>query len=265
MVYEPQKQKTEISKIDKQIVGIFAFLGLATLFFGFLQFRTNIKEPFNAFLPDYNIKSNEQIAYEKLADLKLKDSDGDTLNDYDELYQYNTSPYISDSDSDNIPDNEEIKNGTDPNCIEGRECIQARSDASNENVNGLIKASDLTPDQVRQLLAENGIPQTNLDTLDDATLMQLYNEVLAETNTTVGETNTNVNTTAKTNSNTNDPYANLLAENTNAQSNIEDLSNLSATEVRKLLVSTGGISEETLNNLSDEQVISIFQESLKNQ
>jgi hypothetical protein len=57
----------------------------------------------------------------------------------------------------------------------------------------------------------------------------------------------------------------LLAENTNAQSNIEDLSNLSATEVRKLLVSTGGISEETLNNLSDEQVISIFQESLKNQ
>ncbi|MEW5759379.1 MAG: DUF4129 domain-containing protein, partial [Candidatus Thermoplasmatota archaeon] len=43
------------------------------------------------------------------------DSDGDGINDYDEL-KLDTDPSKPDSDGDGINDYDEIKNGTDPNC-----------------------------------------------------------------------------------------------------------------------------------------------------
>ena len=41
--------------------------------------------------------------------LKTKDTDEDGINDFDELYVYETSVYLADSDSDGIDDGEEIK------------------------------------------------------------------------------------------------------------------------------------------------------------
>lgn len=43
-----------------------------------------------------------------------KDTDGDTISDYDELYKYGTNPLKKDSDGDTIEDNDEIKLGLDP-------------------------------------------------------------------------------------------------------------------------------------------------------
>ncbi|MCK4859621.1 MAG: hypothetical protein KAS87_03565, partial [Candidatus Omnitrophica bacterium] len=44
------------------------------------------------------------------------------LSDWDELYFYNTSPYLEDSDSDGFTDKQEIDNDKDPNCPAGRDC-----------------------------------------------------------------------------------------------------------------------------------------------
>lgn len=54
--------------------------------------------------------------------LKFKDTDGDGLTDYDELYIYKTSPYLEDSDSDGLTDSAEIAGEKDPNCPEGVDC-----------------------------------------------------------------------------------------------------------------------------------------------
>ena len=42
------------------------------------------------------------------------DSDGDGLMDYDEVFSYDTDPWIADSDGDGIEDGDEIAGGTDP-------------------------------------------------------------------------------------------------------------------------------------------------------
>ena len=46
-----------------------------------------------------------------------KDTDGDGLSDFEEIYFYKTNPYDQDTDSDGYFDNLEIKNGYDPNSI----------------------------------------------------------------------------------------------------------------------------------------------------
>lgn len=261
MLQDDKKQKINTKNIDKQVIGIFIVIGFAAIIFGFLNFRQGLHDPFKPFMTDYNKKTNEQEQALKLAELKTTDSDGDGLNDFDELYQYNTSPYIADSDSDGISDSDEINKGSDPNCSEGRECLQTRTDtSSNGNINGTINASDLTPDQLRNILVQNGVPQASLDKMDDEILMKYYQEVLASTRKTVGETNANISQ-----KNTNDVYANLLPENVNSTASVQDLNNLSADEIRKLLVSTGELDEASLANISDEQLKSIFQESIKNQ
>lgn len=267
MEYGSQKQNSrKIDKSDKQIVGIFIIIGLATLIFGFLHFKQSLKDPFNIYSPDLNKKTNEELQMEELLALKTQDSDGDGLTDYDELYQYETSPYIVDSDSDGISDSEEIKNNTNPNCPEGKECIQTRTETanSNNNINGLIKAEDLTAEQLREILASNGVPRESLENLDDATLMQLYNEVIAETGTAVGEEATN--TDSRNTNNNNGGYEELLPENVNGAqgaTTTEDLNNLTVPEIKKLLMATGDFSEEDFANISDEQLKAIFQQSLK--
>ena len=42
------------------------------------------------------------------------DSDGDTISDYDEAYEYGTDPYLADSDNDGVSDGGEIDDETDP-------------------------------------------------------------------------------------------------------------------------------------------------------
>ncbi len=111
--------------------------------------------------------------------LKQKDTDGDSLSDYDEVYTYNTSPYLKDTDGDGIPDGSEIKKGTDPNCKTGETCRTIRL------INPDTKLSDLLPEfspanqslkdatlkEFRGILLQSGMDQATLDDLSDDTLL----------------------------------------------------------------------------------------------
>lgn len=111
--------------------------------------------------------------------LKQKDTDGDGLSDYEEVYTYNTSPYLKDTDGDGVPDGSEIKKGTDPNCKTGETCRTIRL------VNPDTKLSDLLPEfspanqslkdatlkEFRGILLQSGMDQATLDGLSDDALL----------------------------------------------------------------------------------------------
>ena len=101
---------------------LFTLIGASALVLGVMSTGHSIDTPLQT-----NLSATQQFSdainggntNADLAALKSKDTDGDGLSDYDELYVYHTSPYIKDSDSDGIPDGVEVANGTDPNCPQG--------------------------------------------------------------------------------------------------------------------------------------------------
>jgi hypothetical protein len=103
------------------------------LFFGGIsQLRSYVRKPFlvsHRNLADaIRIRTQTYQNDEKQArELQLKDTDRDGISDYDEQYVYRTSPYLPDSDSDGLSDSEEIAAGEDPNCPQGKNCLDIQT------------------------------------------------------------------------------------------------------------------------------------------
>ncbi len=192
---------------NRLAIAIVAGASAVALAFAFLSIGKNIRRPFEPQGPGKFVTLDEQQAQQTEA-LKYKDTDGDGLTDYDEIYIYRTSPYIADTDSDGISDGQEVKKGTDPNCPKGQTC-----DASPENYSppnsanpsdllmgqqpgglflepststaaipaldpGLMTAFD--PAKVRVLLKSAGMSEAQLSKITDDQLKQVYDEALAE-------------------------------------------------------------------------------------
>lgn len=220
-----------IKKIEKQsrskqkAIGVnprvaFSFLivlSVITLGLGFWQIGNTIRAPFireDSNIVGANGRSPVQGEDEDILALQQKDTDNDGLNDYEELYVYNTSPYLPDSDSDGFSDSEEIKSDNDPNCPAGQDCRGTAIGKTNEDSTGIFgdgvfnpaaqvlqedilgqqfggdvsgdqaastALKNLTPDQIRQLLRDSGqIDEAALSQIDDATLMEVFGEVMGQ-------------------------------------------------------------------------------------
>lgn len=116
-----------VLNIEQKIAAaLLLFLFTGGIFFGFRSFGANLYRPIQQQFAD-NV-TGKDVVHENAQEqkdmeaLKKKDTDGDILSDYDELYVYKTSPYLKDSDSDVIDDKTEVFGGTDPNCPAGKEC-----------------------------------------------------------------------------------------------------------------------------------------------
>ena len=99
---------------------------------GWSQLNANVRQPFSVSRAEIQrslalLTQGTQDDQKTINDLKLKDTDRDGVSDYDEIYVYHTSPYLADSDSDGIPDGQEIAKGTDPNCPQGKTCSAAQT------------------------------------------------------------------------------------------------------------------------------------------
>ncbi|MFA5162969.1 MAG: hypothetical protein WC441_00395 [Patescibacteria group bacterium] len=163
-------------------------LGLSVIIFWAWQFKSRVSGPFQ--IPE---NKDKYAAIASSTDL-TKDTDGDGLTDYEESSVYETSPYLADSDSDNINDGQEIKQGTNPNCPTGQTCgleAIAPPSASSSNILGETTASetdvtleeklvngDISPAELRQLLLDNGADQASLSQISDQDLLQFYQETL---------------------------------------------------------------------------------------
>ena len=127
------------STSEKLIIGTVAVIGVVTMVFGFLHVKKSIYSPFKRD-QDVAYKTPEQQHQEALGALKVTDTDGDTLTDYDELYVFLTNPYLEDTDSDGIDDGEEINSNSDPNCPKGKSCLSPRVVTGSQQSDGSICA-----------------------------------------------------------------------------------------------------------------------------
>jgi hypothetical protein len=252
------------SKKKEDLILIFLIiLGLGALVLGFQQFQATIK---GNLAPQSNVAglNEEEEQLKKLLALKAKDTDGDGLTDYDEIYLYHTSVYLADSDSDGYKDKEEITTGHDPLCPSdqsGLPCNQpltkiditqtstppflATPSASSFNPQDIFSGT-ATPAAIRQMLLQGGMKPEDLDKITDEQLLETYQEVLTQGGGGLpSETKTNSN----------------LNLNLSSQVSPE---NISAQELRELLIQEG-VDTSLLDKIDDATLKQMFEEAVKKQ
>ena len=175
-------------------------MGLIGLGLGAYQWRASFRSAFVSQVGAF--KTPAQIEQEQIEAMKTKDTDDDTLNDFEETYVYKTSPYLSDSDSDGTDDATELKAGDDPNCPKEKNCIEtglaatqsplvaAASSTAQLEEDAMLQLLNPTPAQIRALLIQNGVTESDLTGISDATLLSLYQQSLQEVQANVDK-NTN--------------------------------------------------------------------------
>lgn len=201
------QQLTKEQKTGFVLLLVFGLLGVGM---GFLQMRNTIYNPF--VLKRSVVTENRPVVVDEHAQLQAIDTDQDGLNNYEELFFYETSPYLPDTDSDGIGDAEEVAAGGDPNCPVGKVCTVETEEAlvttstfelqlptANTALDILGEANmiaqptaqapvtdDVTealtnPEELRALLLQSGqLSQEQLSQIDDATLLDIVSELLEE-------------------------------------------------------------------------------------
>lgn len=222
--------QTAVGINPRMTFGFIFALSFLTLGLGFWQIRTNIRAPFqmnNEYVEAENLQpSTVGDTQVDITALQQKDTDQDGLTDYEELYVYNTSPYLPDSDSDGFSDSEELKNNHDPNCPAGQNC------------RGISETGEVQTDTT-----EAGINDDTLNLFGGSEInnqaAQNYADLLEEGQ--AGQTS---------------------SEDSQA---LEALGQLSVDQIRELLKESGQIDQATLDAIDDETLMRVYQETLGQQ
>lgn len=256
-------KKSKISRVAERAVQLVQYpekLFLLILVFGVLAIvgglwylRVHIYKAFvvNQLAEQSNEQSAQQAVaeYNKLLADQQKDTDKDGLTDYFEINVYKTSPYLPDTDSDGISDKDEIDKGTNPNCPEGKDC-SIIAPSQDEGTDLKSEANSLLPNNInnfdfnqqigqemRKLLLQSGVDPQILEQVTDAELAQLYQQVVAE-------------------------GADSQSLPSGGDLNNGGGEDLDASTIRNLLLDNG-VDEGVLKQLTDEQLIQLYQEALQ--
>ncbi len=232
-------------KSEQRIYAALFVVMLGALVLGWWQINNNIQLPF-AWLKNKPTNQSPIITDEQGV-LLTKDTDNDGLSDYDELYLYHTSPYLADSDSDGYADKTEIESNHDPNCPANQTCLKAKSSFTS----GAVQPQNIS--ELRKVLIQAGVPEEQLKNIDDASLLEVFNEVAQETGATMPATTGEANTNTAVNANTEQPA--LTAEQKQL------LSKMSGAELRTFLKQSGVASTE-LDQIDDNTLKTIVSQTL---
>ena len=196
-------QVSGLSKSQKIAVTLLAFFALLVIVMWGYQFQRAINSPFEYKGPVVNevapVCADGSCEVDE-NDLSNQDTDGDGLNDYEELNFYKTSPYLEDSDSDGYSDKNEIESDNDPNCPIDQDCYGESLKSNPEPVSidvldpptaigsqsaadvrvGDVFKPDMDAASLRQLLIQAGVEASILEQISDEQLLKTYQDTLAE-------------------------------------------------------------------------------------
>jgi len=199
----PDQENLSIGLSKEQKTGFVLLLvfGILAVGLGVMQIRNTIYGPFSL---NKSIPLSVKEDLDPTITLKFRDTDKDGLNDFDEIYVYNTSAYLLDSDSDGASDRAEIEQGRDPLCAEGKSCEGPILNQDVTLTNGFASSSLITsgespsvealnpldlvtalqnPAEVRKMLLNVGMDAKVLDAIPDDDLLVMVAEVLNTTST----------------------------------------------------------------------------------
>ena len=207
------------------------------ILFGIFQFKNQIFQPYQRPKAERSLTLSAPSVTQDLLGLSQKDTDQDGLSDFDELNIYGTSPYLPDSDSDGISDQQEIARGADPNCPQGNNCFALSELQQGQSVepSPSVLSGQASASELRALLQQSGLPADSLNSFSDADILSIYQEALGS-----GEAGSN-------------PASPTVDLPSGA------IENLSADQIRQLLQEQGGISAEILNQISDQELMQLVQ------
>jgi len=208
------KRPPSFSKEQKVGLGLFFGIGGMAVLLGLVYISRHLTTPFVIEYEGEPILAGADFAAAQLEELQKKDTDGDGLSDYLELYAYGTSPYLEDTDGDGDPDRAELEAGTDPNCIKGQTCStgaldetevadqhldnflgESYEDAPNPNdyssgfsedaINEIVDPigyviENTSTEDMRTLFAESGVEESVLTQLSDEEVRTMFEEMLLE-------------------------------------------------------------------------------------
>lgn len=206
------------------------------------------------------IMESKDYDFSDTESLKLRDSDNDGLNDYQEIYIYQSSAFLEDTDGDKLSDATEVKNGTDPLCAEGDVCGVDNTEKDLAQKDALIESTyvaedlsalmedlssiDITqmdPAELREALLANGVSASEIDGLSDEEIIQLYQMALND-------------------------YQGELTSDTVTADEIDwdniDLSTMSQDDLRSALLDSG-LEQSEIDVLSDEDVIQLYEMAIE--
>ncbi len=234
-----------ISKPEQARLAL-GMVAIAALVIGAWQIRTSLNLTLALPKPADTETEAEDPAEAEAAELQARDSDGDGLSDYDEQYLYRTSAYLKDTDSDGYEDGVEVESGNDPLCPKGQECLR-QAPVEGGSIIEQEGAVAPTADEIRALLRQQGATDEQLSQYDDASLLQLYQEVTFEEQS--AGTDAGGNETTDSNSSTLTPEQKEL------------IGNMTGQELRQFLIQ-GGADSEVVSKFDDTTLKSIVLQSL---
>lgn len=219
-------------------------ISLAIVFFVANYWYSSVKNSLLADqLPDFikaQILDNGEDQDQTIAELKNKDTDQDGLTDFVELYQYHTSIFLDDSDSDGISDNTEVVKGDDPLCPFGQECSLLKLITPDTKLANILKDISLNKDlsleqatanEFRKFLIDNGMTEEELAALSDEDLLSIL-AIVAESDIVASDAWTK-DTTPE--------------------------------QIKNFLLSQPGADANKINNMSEAELIAIRDQLIGNQ
>lgn len=188
---EDEKMGENNQHSQKVLFGGLIFFGIMALILAFFQLKYSLKKPFikgtEQKIPNLVKKDGDTFNFTE-ADSRDKDTDNDGLSDYDEIYVYGTSPYLEDSDSDDYSDKMELDTNNDPNCPKDKDCLYFDGSSTNESGDDFLPDisgkesinSDMSANDLRQMLISAEMPKSVLDQISDEILMNEFAQIAEE-------------------------------------------------------------------------------------
>lgn len=179
---------SEQQRQNRRFLGAIVLIAVLSLLFGVFRLRNTLNSSLvlNSSGSSSKMRVNSAPHIADALTLQKQDTDGDGLNDYDELNRYETSPYLVDSDSDEATDAAEVRVGTDPNCPKGQECgvisaISSEKQGLELSVAGTFSENETTlppfeAEGMRTLLVSLGaLPEDQVRAMSVEELRNVYN------------------------------------------------------------------------------------------